>query len=154
MGKYRNNVGIIVFNRRKKVLLFRRNDVPADCVEAWQFPQGGMEEGETVEQAGLRELKEETSISSVKIVEQTNKPFCYDFPAEKYGFRGQRQWWILCYFSGDDREINIKTEIPEFSEYKWADFSEAVKFVWSGKKDIYRKIEKIFSPTIRQYGKA
>ena len=151
MKKYRNNVGIVVFNRKKQVLLFRRNDAPRDCLDAWQFPQGGMEEGETVAQTGLRELKEETSIVSAKLVFQTEESFCYDFPTERYGFAGQRQWWILCFFDGHDSEIDIKTAEPEFSDYKWTDFANAIDKVWSVKRNIYRKIEKIFSPIIAQY---
>lgn len=78
-GVYRKNVGIAVFNKDQKVLMCARADKPGF---AWQFPQGGIDNGETPLEAAYRELKEETGITSVELVAQLNKPLRYDFPAE------------------------------------------------------------------------
>ena len=106
-GVYRKNVGIAVFNKDQKVLMCARADKPGF---AWQFPQGGIDNGETPLEAAYRELKEETGITSVELVAQLNKPLRYDFPTEilenfkKLGRNniGQEQYWVLFYFYGED----------------------------------------------------
>lgn len=157
MKKYRPNVGIVVFNRDKKVLSCRRFDVSAK--RSWQFPQGGIEEGESCVDAGLRELQEETSIISVSVVAEMKEPLYYDFPpqlllqnAERYhNYVGQKQNWILCYFHGEDTEINLQVAEPEFSEFAWVDISSTIDTVWEIKKHIYAKVCEAFSPIIQNY---
>ena len=158
MSKYRPNVGIVVFNRDKKVLSCRR--LKNRAKRSWQFPQGGIEKGEDAVSAGLRELSEETSIVSVKVVAELKKPLYYNFPPHILkkntnglyrGYIGQKQNWILCYFSGDDSEINLETPEPEFSEFAWVDIESVIDTVWTVKKHIYAKLIEAFAPIIRNY---
>lgn len=158
MKKYRLNVGIVVFNREGKVLLCRRKS--AKGKNSWQFPQGGVEKGESFLAAGFRELKEETSVSSVRFVSEIKKFLYYDFPdnvyrkmqnSEKGLYAGQKQHWLLFYFYGNDSEINLKTEAPEFSKYEWVDIKESIDRVWFAKKHVYIKVFEAFSPIIASF---
>lgn len=156
-GVYRKNVGIAVFNKDQKVLMCARADKPGF---AWQFPQGGIDNGETPLEAAYRELKEETGITSVEFVAQLNKPLRYDFPTEilenfkKLGRNniGQEQYWVLFYFYGEDSEIDFAThpEEIEFKAYEWVDISEAPQRIVPFKKDVYQKVAKAFQPYIRK----
>ena len=156
-GVYRKNVGIAVFNKDQKVLMCARADKPGF---AWQFPQGGIDNGETPLEAAYRELKEETGITSVELVAQLNKPLRYDFPTEilenfkKLGRNniGQEQYWVLFYFYGEDSEIDFAThpEEIEFKAYEWVDISEAPQRIVPFKKDVYQKVAKAFQPYIRK----
>ena len=117
MKKYRKNAGIIVFNKNKKVLICERI---GNWEQAWQFPQGGIDEKETAQEAAIRELKEETSISSVRAILTETTPLIYEFPPEvkanskKKGrdYDGQEQYWSLLLFLGEDSEINLQTKEP------------------------------------------
>lgn len=136
---YRKNVGIVVFNRNKQVLWCERKDISGQ----WQFPQGGIEDNETFTEAAFRELKEETSITSVEVAAVIDPPLAYDFPpaiAHKFKKRGQAMNWVLFRFTGKDEEINLQTAEPEFVNWKWVDIditpSEIVQF----KKDVYKKM--------------
>lgn len=152
---YRLNAGIVVFNRQKKVLLCKRNDV----ADSWQFPQGGIELGETPQQAALRELKEETSITSVTVVKTLNEPARYTFPPQianamkKRGFKniGQDMYWTLVFFSGDDAEINLNTSEAEFSGFCWTDLQTAYERVIEFKKSAYKTAVEAFAPLIAEY---
>lgn len=152
---YRRNAGIVVFNSRKEVLLCRRNDV----AKAWQFPQGGIEAGETPQQAALRELKEETSITSVEWVTTLAAPIRYDFPpevrrkmlAQGIAHAGQEMYWTLVYFRGDDEEIRLDTPEPEFSSYRWGSLEEACTEIVDFKKAAYAYAAAAFKPLIEQY---
>ncbi len=152
---YRRNAGIVVFNKHRQVLLCKRNDV----AEAWQFPQGGIEEGETVAQAALRELKEETSLTDVLLIKSLKSPARYTFPPQiiasmkKRGFNniGQDIYWSLCYFGGNDTEINLQTKEAEFCDYKWSDFRTACSSVVDFKKDAYAAARQAFEPLIAAY---
>lgn len=158
MLKYRPNVGIVVFNKDKQVLLCRRKRISSST--AWQFPQGGIEIGEDVLTAGLRELKEETSVVSVRFVAQIKKHLRYNFPSELIiankdkgypDYVGQEQSWLLFYFYGNDEEINVQTAEQEFSQYKWTTFSEAESNVWTVKRDVYKKVRASFEPLIEAF---
>ncbi|MBR1648988.1 MAG: RNA pyrophosphohydrolase [Alphaproteobacteria bacterium] len=142
---YRSNVGIVVFNRRKKVLWCERKDIPGQ----WQFPQGGIEENETFREAAFRELKEETSVTSVEEVAEIASPMLYDFPkpiAERFNKRGQAMNWVLYRFTGNDDEINLNTAEPEFSHWRWEDIDEAIKKIVDFKRDVYQKMAAAFKP--------
>ena len=105
-GQYRKCAGIVVFNEKGQVLLCNRKGLKG----AWQFPQGGIEENETVEEASRRELFEETSIKSVEYVFVEDKALRYEFPNDvKNNFKkkgiasdGQDIYFSLCYFVGND----------------------------------------------------
>lgn len=150
---YRKNVGIVVANTENKVLVCNR----ADCDKpSWQFPQGGIEEGESVVTAARRELYEETGLTNVEIVKIADKPLRYDFPADilarfkKLGRTnsGQEQYWVLVRFSGNDKEINFNTKPDEieFKAYEWVDIEEAVNRIVAFKKDVYKQVAKMFKP--------
>lgn len=157
MKIYRKNAAAVLFNKNRKVLLCERL---GHFVTPWQFPQGGIEDGESPEVAAARELQEETSVSSVKLVKTLDTPMIYDFPSKMkenlahirgINFDGQEQYWSLFYFTGDDAEINLDTQNPEFQSWRWVDISEADKEVVEFKKDIYRQVVTIFKPLIDNY---
>ncbi len=147
---YRRCVGTVVFYKGK-VLLCERLDTPG----AWQFPQGGAEPGEDTETTARRELREETSIVSVKTEAVIDTPLRYDFPPEvkkksKWQYAGQEMRWVLFRFCGDEKEINLATENPEFSRYAWEDIDEAVKRIVDFKKNVYTEAVKIFKPLVER----
>ncbi|MBR2273773.1 MAG: RNA pyrophosphohydrolase [Alphaproteobacteria bacterium] len=153
---FRPCAGAIVFNRCGLILLGNR----IDCsVNAWQFPQGGIEEDETLESAAQRELFEETSIKSVQIVSSSQHSLCYEFPENVKNIflrrgiisDGQSIGFTLFYFLGDDSEINVQTEHPEFKDYCWASFDFAVNNVIGFKRDVYLAAKNYFMPIITQY---
>ena len=152
---FRRNAGIVVFRADKKVLVCLRNDMP----DSWQFPQGGIEDGEAPEQAAVRELKEETSLSGLKRIITLKKTARYRFPPEviasmqKRGFTnsGQDMYWSLFYFSGADSEINLNTESPEFSYFKWISLENAVDLAVDFKKPAYEKMYQSFKPLIENF---
>ena len=156
MKKYRKNAGIIVFNKNKKVLICERI---GNWEQAWQFPQGGIDEKETAQEAAIRELKEETSISSVRAILTETTPLIYEFPPEvkanskKKGrdYDGQEQYWSLLLFLGEYSEINLQTKEPEFKSWKWIDIENADKNVVSFKKEVYRTIINKYKPIIEEY---
>lgn len=148
---YRKNVGIVVFRRDLKVLMCAR----ADKENAWQFPQGGIEDGEEVIAAGLRELREETGITSVRMMLQFPRLLRYKYPPEvvssnkNSGFPayiGQEQAWLLMYFYGKDDEINFEANPDEieFKDYQWVDIDEAPLRIVDFKKDVYKEISSGF----------
>lgn len=152
---YRRNAGIVVFNRQRQVLLCKRNDV----ADSWQFPQGGIEEGETVAQAARRELYEETSLKNVTLIKSLEMPARYTFPPniielmQKRGFHniGQDIYWSLFFFDGNDAEIDLQTENPEFSEYRWGTLEEACSLIIPFKKTAYEAAHSAFGDLIAHY---
>ena len=143
---YRPCAGIMLVNRDGKVFAAQRLDNPG--VDAWQMPQGGIDEGEEPHLAALRELYEETGIepSKVDIISQTKEELLYDLPDELLGklwkgqYRGQRQWWFLMRFLGADSDIDIATPHPEFSEWKWAEPEDLPDMIVPFKKKLYRAV--------------
>ena len=118
----RSGVGIVVLNNQNKVFVGKRKDNPVD---KWQMPQGGVDDGEDYISAMKRELFEETSIKSIKVLEEIERFFEYELPENLIGiiwkgkFRGQKQKWFITKFVGKEKEINLKTKNPEFIEWKW-----------------------------------
>lgn len=157
MGEYRNCAGIILFNDDGKVLMGARADKRG---RQWQFPQGGIEKGETPEQAALRELEEETSVKSAEIIMSLNAPICYTFPKKireglaakgRSEYIGQKMYWFLVHFTGTNDEINLNTQTPEFKAYEWAELDKAYKRVVYFKRAVYQRVCRIFSPYLKAF---
>ena len=139
----RSGVGIIVLNNENKVFVAKRIDNPKNY---WQMPQGGIHKGEDFYTAALRELKEETSIISVRLVKEIEGSFTYILPDHLIGiiwkgrFKGQKQKWFVMKFIGNETEINIKTIHPEFLDWKWIDLKDLTKIAVPFKLEVYKKI--------------
>ena len=140
----RSGVGIVVLNKNNKVFVAKRIDNPKNF---WQMPQGGIDNNENYYSAALRELKEETSIVSVKLIKEIESSFTYILPDHLIGiiwkgkFKGQKQKWYVFKFNGNDKEINLKTKKPEFLEWKWIDLENITDTVVDFKLEIYKKIK-------------
>ena len=148
----RIGVGIILLNKENKVFVAKRIDNPKNY---WQMPQGGVDDGEDFLTAAYRELKEETSISNVELIEEISGTTTYLLPDHLLGliwkgkYKGQKQKWFLMRYLGKDEDINIKTDNPEFFEWKWVNLSMITEVVVDFKYDVYKeikeKIEKIIN---------
>ena len=121
---YRSNVGIMMVNKSGYIFVGQRLD---NNQNAWQMPQGGIDAGEDPETAAYRELLEETGVNqqNVRFLASSSRWLSYDLPEDLIPtlwngkFRGQKQKWFLFKFLGKDGDINIATEHPEFSKWKW-----------------------------------
>ena len=139
----RSGVGIILLNKENKVFVAKRIDNPKNF---WQMPQGGIDKGEDFYTAALRELKEETSITSIKLIKEIEGNFTYILPDNLIGiiwkgkFRGQKQKWFIMRFTGDKSEINIKTKHPEFLDWKWIDLENLTEIAVPFKLEVYKKL--------------
>src|ERR1700742_252367 len=127
----RPNVGIVLFHKDGRVWLGRRAATPGP--DNWQFPQGGIDAGEGDFDAALRELREETGVSSVRLLGRTRDWIGYEFPPEQQGskigkgWRGQKQVWFAFTFEGDDAEIDLNAHREvEFDAWRWAELDEAM----------------------------
>jgi len=140
----RIGVGIILLNEKNNIFVGKRLDNPK---KFWQMPQGGVDNNENFFQAAKRELEEETSIKSVKLVKELDSWLEYELPKNLLGkiwqgkFRGQKQKWFVMKFTGSEDEINIKTKNPEFLEWKWISLSKLTDNVVHFKHDVYSKIK-------------
>ena len=141
----RIGVGAIVLNNKNKIFVGKRKDNP---VNKWQMPQGGINKNENFLTAMKRELHEETSIKSIQIIKELDEWFQYELPKNLVGiiwkgkFRGQKQKWFVVRFTGKESEINLKTNHPEFLEYKWIDLEKITDVVVKFKLDVYEIIKK------------
>ncbi|XP_044461018.1 nudix hydrolase 26, chloroplastic-like [Mangifera indica] len=134
---YRRNVGICLINSSKKIFAASRLDIP----NSWQMPQGGIDEGEDPKVAAIRELREETGISSAEVLVETPLWLTYDFPLDVreklkhlWGsdWKGQAQKWFLLKFTGKEEEINLLgdgTEKPEFGQWSWMSPEQVIEHV-------------------------
>ena len=141
----RSGVGIVVLNQKNKVFVAKRIDNPKDY---WQMPQGGVDDGEDFLAAAYRELKEETSIKNVELIKEFEDTITYELPDHLLGiiwkgrYKGQKQKWFLMRFTGDEKEINIKTRHPEFLDWKWIDLDQITEVVVNFKLHVYKELKK------------
>ncbi len=141
---FRIGVGIIVLNKNNKVFVAKRIDNPKSF---WQMPQGGVNEGENFLTAAYRELEEETSIKNVKLIQEIDGILTYELPDHLLGivwkgkYKGQKQKWFLMQYLGDDSDINVKTDKPEFLEWKWIDLDMITTVVVNFKLHIYEELK-------------
>jgi len=149
--RYRRGVGVMLLNGQGKVWVGARIDNPAD---AWQMPQGGIDEGEDDPWAtALRELEEETGIPPhlVERIAQCPERLRYELPPELVGviwkepWIGQEQEWFLARFLGRDSDVNIETKHPEFREWQWIEPAELPDRIVPFKRDLYRRLLSEFS---------
>jgi putative (di)nucleoside polyphosphate hydrolase len=158
---YRDCVGIAVFNREGHVFVGRRKSDhdPEDRSEAdapWQMPQGGIDKGEDPLPAALRELAEETNITTVSLLAEAPEWIYYDLPDEALGialkgkFRGQRQRWFAFAFTGDDSEIDVLApgggkHPAEFDAWRWEKLTRMPALIVPFKKEAYEKVVEAFA---------
>ena len=141
----RSGVGIIVLNEKNKVFVAKRID---NSKNFWQMPQGGINDGEDFLSAAYRELAEETSIKSVELIKEIEGTMTYLLPNHLLGiiwkgkFKGQKQKWFLMKFTGDEKEIDIKTKNPEFLDWKWIELDQITQVVVDFKLHVYKKLQK------------
>ena len=140
----RNGVGIVVLNKNNKVFVAKRIDNPKNF---WQMPQGGVDKGEDFLKAAYRELNEETSMINVELIKELNDTTTYELPNHLLGiiwkgkYRGQKQKWFLMRFTGEDREIDLKTKNPEFLDWKWIDLDQITEVVVDFKLHVYKELK-------------
>ena len=140
----RIGVGVALLNEQNNIFVGKRIDNPKDF---WQMPQGGVGSNENLYEAVKRELEEETSIKSTELIKELDFWLEYDLPKNLLGkiwqgkYRGQKQKWFIMKFTGNEDEINIKTQNPEFLEWKWITPSKLTDRVVHFKYDVYSKIK-------------
>jgi putative (di)nucleoside polyphosphate hydrolase len=140
---YRPCVGVMLINAEGLVFVGRRID---QTVEGWQMPQGGIDQGETPEQAALRELKEEIGTDKATPLREMEGWLDYDLPQHLLGvalkgrYRGQRQKWLAMRFTGSDSDIDVNTHEPEFADWKWLAMEALPRLIVPFKRDTYTKV--------------
>ncbi len=147
---YRPAAAIMLLNAENKVFVAQRIDTALD---AWQMPQGGLDEGEEAEAGALRELEEETGIPPrlVTILARAPRDLLYELPPELQGklwkgrYRGQTQAWFVARFLGTDADIDLETEHPEFRTWKWVDARELVDLIVPFKRELYAAVVEVFA---------
>jgi len=142
---YRRGVGVMLLNSEGKVWVGARIDNRAD---AWQMPQGGIDEGEEPWATALREVEEETGIAPhlIEKIAECPERLRYRLPDELVGviwkepWVGQEQDWFLCRFLGRDSDVNIATEHPEFREWRWVEPGRLPDLIVPFKRELYRRL--------------
>lgn len=147
---YRPCAGVMLINRAGQVFVGQRIDA---TVEAWQMPQGGIDDGEDAETAAIRELGEETGVQpdKVELIAEAPEELYYDLPPDLVGkvwkgkWRGQRQRWFLYRFLGEDSDVDIATEHQEFRAWRWVDPAELPEIIVPFKKALYENVLSAFA---------
>lgn len=148
---YRPCVGIALFNMDGKVFVGERIDSPGH----WQMPQGGIDPGESVEQALWRELHEEVGTNKAEILKIAETPLRYDLPEDlrqklwRSRYQGQEQTWVALRFTGEESDINLNAHNPaEFRAWKWVDFQATPDLIIPFKRETYLKVVALFKGLI------
>ena len=149
---YRLGVGMMLIAADKRIFIGRRIDQAQEC---WQMPQGGIDSGETPQQAVMRELMEEVGTDRVEIIKESDNWVTYDLPlpaAQKLWngrYCGQQQKWFAMRFLGTDKEINIITHNPEFNAWRWENHKAVIDLVIPFKRQLYQTIITEFDSYLR-----
>ena len=149
--EYRKGVGLMIMNKDRKVFVAKRLDTFSD---AWQMPQGGIDENEDPKDAALREMLEEIGTNNATIIASSKKWYSYDFPAEYTNklfagkYQGQSQLWFLMQYNGTDADINLTAHTPEFSDWQWIDMKELPQLIVPFKRKLYLDVIDEFEPLI------
>jgi putative (di)nucleoside polyphosphate hydrolase len=150
LSRYRPNVGIVLFNDQGLAWMGRR--VGGAAPFSWQFPQGGVDKGEDLLDAAKRELAEETGVTSIRYLGQTEGWIVYDFPADyagskaAKGWKGQRQVWFAFAFTGEESEIRLDAHHQiEFDAWRWSPLAEAPGLIVPFKRASYEAVADAFS---------
>lgn len=147
---YRPCVGIMLINRDGLVWIGRRFDKQNDEGKGhwWQMPQGGIDAGEDTQRAAIRELAEETAVTSAHIIAESPRWYNYDLPEHLIGkswggkYRGQTQKWFALRFDGEDSEINLAPpgHKQEFDQWRWANMGEIIDIIVPFKRPVYERV--------------
>ena len=146
---YRLGVGVVLFHPDGRVFAGMRIDNPED---AWQFPQGGIDDGEDPLVAARRELWEETGVTTADLLAESEDWLIYDLPDSlipkvwKGRYRGQKQKWYAFAFTGTDADVNIATEHPEFRAWAWLPLTEMPDRIVPFKRALYEQVVAAFLP--------
>lgn len=149
---YRPCVGICFLNSDNNVFVGERIDTP----NAWQMPQGGIDDGEDAQAAALRELGEEVGTDKAHILMIAQKKLRYELPDRLISslwdgrYRGQEQTWIAARFTGNDSDINLNAHNPpEFSNWQWVELERCLDLIVPFKRELYKEVIDMFSHLVR-----
>lgn len=148
---YRPCVGITLFNSQGLVFVGERIDTPG----AWQMPQGGIDAGEDIPQAAMREMREEIGTDKAEIIKIAERTIRYDLPDDMRArlwngkYAGQEQTWVAARFTGQDSDIRLDAHVPrEFNRWQWVQLEETVNLIVPFKQETYRRVIAM----MREYG--
>ena len=158
LSAYRPNVGVVLFHPDGRVWLGQRTGTPGPY--NWQFPQGGVDDGESLEEAARRELAEETGVRRITYLGRTEGWIAYDFP-EKHGgpkayrgWKGQKQVWFAFRFDGEETDIDLEAHgEPEFDDWRWGYLEEAPELIVPFKRAAYEVVAQAFATFAAPRGK-
>lgn len=151
---YRQCVGIVLFNQAGKVFVGERLDHPG----AWQMPQGGIDPGESIEAAAIRELREETGTDKAEVVYVSDNVLTYELPDHLLGklwggrYKGQEQRWAALRFLGSDQDITLYDKVhPEFANWKWVELQAVCDLIVPFKRATYEEVIQEFDPVLKKH---